>query len=138
MLGLIAIGKKALMVGAVATGFAAAVVQEQIATHMSQGLVTFVIGVLSFFGSVAASIFVSGRMVGKAEQSAAELRDQMKKIDDRAKELVDRNTLNMLDRLLTEKISDLKLAMAEGVRERDQQYSNILTEISRLRQRSGS
>ncbi len=105
---------------------------------MSQGLVTFVIGVLSFFGSVAVSIFVSGRMVGKAEQSAAELRDQMKKIDDREKELVDRNTLNMLDRLLTEKISDLKLAMAEGVREHDQQYSNILTEISRLRQRSGS
>lgn len=136
MWGVLLFTKKGLAVGAISTGAAAYLAQAVVGTSPAseaREITVFLLGALSFVGSVIASTFISGRMLGKMETEQRGMNDQIKVLDKKAQEWVDRNTLAMLDRLLSEKIADLKTSLGLVASERDHQYNQIIQELARLR-----
>ncbi len=132
MLGPFVLGKKAFMLSSVGAGAVAAALQA-VASSVSSETVSFLIGVATFAGSVIASAFVSGRLVGKSEQKTSILATQVEELKANQKSLADKDAVAMLDRLLTEKIADIKTVVEAQSRERDLQYQLILSEIQKLR-----
>lgn len=130
-------GKKAsLLLGAV-TGTAIATL-SQVTTASTVALPreasTFWIGVITFILSTLSSVFVSGRVVGKMEGQMAIMSKEIHDLKQERASLVDKESVSMLDRLLTEKIADVKTAVERLSAERAHQYEIILRELRSLRQ----